>query len=78
MLYLFFVHLLINFLFSLVKYFYFFSLKATHPFTLSRSLSLSLSLTQPLILSPSNSFSHPLNTDQIPLIKNKELIKKNK
>ena len=76
MLYLFFVHLLINFLFSLVKYFYFFSLTATHPFTLN--LSLSLSLSQPLILSPSNSFSHPLNTDQIPLIKNKELIKKNK
>ena len=30
MLYLFFVHLLINFLFSLVKYLYFFSLTATH------------------------------------------------
>ena len=31
MLYLFFVHFLINFLFSLVKYLYSFSLTATHP-----------------------------------------------
>ena len=79
MLYLFFVHLLVNFLFSLVKYLYFFfshSHSSSHPQTLSQislnhssshhQISLNHSSSHHQIHSP-----HPLNTDQIPLIKNK-------